>query len=123
MTCGPGCIHNVFDFGGAVFGIERDARPTQRAFVELLSHRLFRASPRGLGIAALDRAGNFLRGEDHHEPVWGIAVTGIVEGTDIEASEKLMFPLTAEQFWNVAQRVNDALDEAEAEWEVQGDAE
>jgi len=114
-------FHNVYELCGGVFGIARDARPSQRATVELASHKLFRYSPNGLGLASLDAKGHYLSGNDNNDPVWGVAITGIVEGTEIESSRKLMFPFSEKDFWAAAQSLADELDDAEAEWDAQGE--
>jgi len=112
-------MHNIFEVAGALFGIERNARPSQRAMCDLISHKLYRHSPHGLGVAPLDSKGNYLRGADGNEPIWGVSITGIVEGTDIEDAEKLMFPFNVADFWRAAQSVSDRLDDAQADWEAQ----
>lgn len=113
-------FHNIYDFASAIFDVQRATPPqTQVTVAEVCSHRLYRHSPRGLGLAPLNAAGQRASGDD---PVWSLKITGIVEGTDIEASsEPLHWPLSAEQFWAACERVNASLDDAEAEWDAQGD--
>jgi hypothetical protein len=107
--------HNVFEFAAAIFDIPRDNTASQRSVVDRASHRLFKHSPAGLGLSSLGRDGNYLRGPDGNEPVWGVTVTGIVEGTDIEGSRKLMFPFDGEDFWRACENLTEELDDAQGD--------
>ena len=112
--------HNIFEFALDVFGVARD-QLDQVQQAERASSKLFRHSPRGLGICPLGHNGK--RVSMPNTFVWGIKVTGIVEGTDIEASgAALMFPFDQPQFWESCEAVSAELDDAEAEWNAQGES-
>lgn len=111
-------FHNVHDFAQAIFCIDR-GEPNQVKVTERCGGRLFKHSPHGLGLMPLGIDGQRVTGT---APVWGLKVTGIVEGTDIEhVSAPLMFPFDAARFWQVCEQAGEALDDAAAEWEAQGD--
>ncbi len=95
------------------------AEGTDVELTERVSGRLFKLSSWGLGVVPLAASGARATGA---EAVAALKVTGIVEGTDIEcASEALPFPLTSEAFWQACDRVSEALTDAKAEWDAQGD--
>lgn len=116
---------NVYDFAAGEFEIETpwparrgDPMPSQREILERASHRMYKHSPNGLGLAPLGANGKYLRGLDNNDPVWGIEITGIVEGTEIEGIRKLMFPFESSSFWDAAQSLANELDESAADWEA-----
>jgi len=114
-----GNYHNVYDFATGMFCVDRNPMFSQRKTTELAGNRLYKHSPRGLGLAPLDREGKYFHGEDKTDAVWGVAVTGIVEGTDIEGDRKLMFPFNQKKFWEACEELNAELEDGEADWNAQ----
>jgi hypothetical protein len=112
-------INNVYDLAGE-FGIQPEARGTQRELLDLLSHKLYKYTDWGLGLSPLTNDGKYYH-EESNPRIFGVAVNGIAEGTDIEVDSKLMFPFTSGDFWNTTEAVSERLEDANAEWEAEGD--
>ena len=112
--------HNVYEFARSEFDVEPTSPPrSQGATLEIASKRLYKYSPRGLSLASLHLTGKHERNATEHEPIWGVQINGIVEGTDIEASQNLMFPFDCSAFWDAVDALNATLEEAELDWEAQ----
>lgn len=108
-------INNIHEFKNAFMGGEREK--DQQKVVSLISQKLYKHSPNGLGLIGLGTNGK--RTDDPF--VWGVAVTGIVENTDIEGIRPLMFPFEMKDFWAACNSLAEELDDAEAEWRAQGE--
>jgi hypothetical protein len=109
-------IHDIYDLAEKVFLLERETTPVaQRDVVARCSQRLYKETPRGLGIDSLDNSGE----TDPAAPLRGIKVNGIVEGTNIEASRSMTFPFSSAHFRTVCDTLSAELDDAEVEHEAQ----
>ena len=107
-------LNNIHELA-TVFAIERSVSHDS-AVADRISKRLYRYTPNGLGLIGIDAEGKRI---SEHGFAWGVAITGIVEGTDIEGVRRLMFPFTERNFWDEAQSLADELDNAKAEWDSQ----
>lgn len=67
-------FHNIIDFAQAIFDIQRN-EPNQVKITERCSGRLYKHSPRGLGICPLGANGKPAKDND---PVWGVKITVLV---------------------------------------------
>jgi hypothetical protein len=112
-------FNNIHEFADALFCIPREYQYDLNV-VDRCSDRLFKNSRHGLGIQAVGMDGKRVTTTDR--VCWGIKVTGIVEGTDIESTSiPLMFPFEGDDFWKMCTLVSWQLDDAEAEWYAQGE--
>jgi hypothetical protein len=109
-------FHNIHEVAAAVFEIER-GEPNQVKVAERIGAELSRRTP-GLGIVPL---GTDMMRAVGYDFIWGVMVTGTVDGTDIKmSSDPLMFPFDAKAFWAVCGGIVDGINDAKAEWEAQG---
>ena len=110
-----GAFHNINEVACGLFGIERGDKD-QLAVTDRCGQKLFRRTAAGLGLAPIRHMTT-----STPNVVWGVKILGMVEGTDIEASDTLMFPFDGHSFWLACERVSDELVSAKAEWDAQGE--